>query len=498
MRPRSSCARPGIALRAVLAFASLSLAACSDRPTEPTRSVKAPASRTITPTITPQISAGEASVCGLDPVGTVKCWGEYGDAPAGTYTQVSAGRWHACALRIDSAVVCWGIDPFGFHSLDVPAGSYVQVSAGNLHSCGLRTDQTIVCWGNNDYGQSGSPPGPFTFVSAGSFDSCALSPDQTIACWGGGFFDIGSTRPGAFTQISAGADHTCGLRPDATVLCWGNGRSGIDGSFSVISAGGAHDCGMRTDGTPVCWGDNSSGQLNIPNEPFVAITAGYWHTCGLKADLTIICWGRYTLNVHLTPPPGTTTTGSNIAVAPIDQTTGQPAPVSLTFGTVTGGGTTTVTSSGVGQGGSPPAPSEYRLGSPATTYDVTTTATYSGQITLCFNYSNVSYSNIHQLKLLHYQNGSWVDITSPGYPNTQTQTICGTTTSLSPFLVAQLNTAPVVTSVVLPSAHRDKQYIASLPAGEAHGWSYLLKNSVTDTATLVRAIEDAGVRVTIV
>ncbi len=46
--------------------------------------------------------------------------------------------------------------------------------------------------------------------------------------------------------------------------------------------------------------------------------------------------------------------------------------------------------------------------------------------------------------------------------------------------------------VVLLSAHRDKQYIASLPAGEARGWSYLLKPSVTDTATLVRAIQGAA------
>jgi DNA-binding NarL/FixJ family response regulator len=46
--------------------------------------------------------------------------------------------------------------------------------------------------------------------------------------------------------------------------------------------------------------------------------------------------------------------------------------------------------------------------------------------------------------------------------------------------------------VVLLSAHRDKQYIASLPAGEARGWSYLLKPSVTNTATLVRAIEGAA------
>jgi len=46
--------------------------------------------------------------------------------------------------------------------------------------------------------------------------------------------------------------------------------------------------------------------------------------------------------------------------------------------------------------------------------------------------------------------------------------------------------------VVLLSAHRDKQYIASLPAGEARGWSYLLKSSVNDTGTLVRAIEGAA------
>lgn len=46
--------------------------------------------------------------------------------------------------------------------------------------------------------------------------------------------------------------------------------------------------------------------------------------------------------------------------------------------------------------------------------------------------------------------------------------------------------------VVLLSAHRDKQYIASLPAGQARGWSYLLKSSVTDTGTLVRAIQGAA------
>jgi hypothetical protein len=40
-----------------------------------------------------------------------------------------------------------------------------------------------------------------------------------------------------------------------------------------------------------------------------------------------------------------------------------------------------------------------------------------------------------QLKLLHYENGAWVDITTS--VDTTTNTVCGLTTSFSPFLVAQ-------------------------------------------------------------
>jgi DNA-binding NarL/FixJ family response regulator len=57
---------------------------------------------------------------------------------------------------------------------------------------------------------------------------------------------------------------------------------------------------------------------------------------------------------------------------------------------------------------------------------------------------------------------------------------------------ARIRTRHPHAGVVLLSAHRDKQYIASLPAGEAGGWSYLLKPSLTDTATLVRAIHGAA------
>jgi len=148
--------------------------------------------------------------------------------------------------------------------------------------------------------------------------------------------------------------------------------------------------------------------------------------------------------------PGATPTGSNVNVQPVDETTGDPAPVELTFDNVTSGGETTVTSGTVGQGGSPPSPNGFRLGNPPTYYDVETTATFSGSVTLCFDYSGASYGNESKLKLLHYENGVWTDVTTS--LDTANDIICGTVTSLSPFLVAEENAAPVVTAITLPTA----------------------------------------------
>jgi probable HAF family extracellular repeat protein len=146
----------------------------------------------------------------------------------------------------------------------------------------------------------------------------------------------------------------------------------------------------------------------------------------------------------------TTPTGDDVSVEPNDETTGQPAPVAITFDNVTGGGETTVTSGTMGQGGSPPAPGGFRLGAPSTFYHVETTATFSGSVTLCFNYSGASYGNENNLKLLHYETGAWTDVTTS--LDTANNIICGSVTSLSPFLVAEENAAPAVTVIALPTA----------------------------------------------
>jgi hypothetical protein len=143
-----------------------------------------------------------------------------------------------------------------------------------------------------------------------------------------------------------------------------------------------------------------------------------------------------TFRVTVNPAPGATPTGNNVAVTPVDQSTGQPSSASISFGNVTGSGETTVSSSAVGQGGGPPAPANFKLGSPATLYEITTTASFSGMATVCIDYTNVRYPNENKLQLLHYVNGKWVTLTTTRL-DTQNNIICAQTPSFSPFLVAQ-------------------------------------------------------------
>ncbi len=130
---------------------------------------------------------------------------------------------------------------------------------------------------------------------------------------------------------------------------------------------------------------------------------------------------------------GNTPAGTNVVV-PVDTSSGTP-PVSLTFSNVATAGATAITVSTT-----PPAPppSGFQLpGSSPITYDLATNATYTGNITVCFSYAGI---NPAPTQLLHYQNGAWQNITTSN--DTTNQTICGTTTSLSPFALVAQNPIP--------------------------------------------------------
>jgi len=134
-------------------------------------------------------------------------------------------------------------------------------------------------------------------------------------------------------------------------------------------------------------------------------------------------------HAYLLTPSTATPLGSNVSVRPGDSSTGA-SPVTLTFSTVTGAGTTTLDITSTG----PPVPSGYTLGD-GVYYELSTTATYTGSITVC-----IGYTGLASPTLWHYTGGTWVQVT----PVTDNGTkICGSVTSLSPFaLLIQATALP--------------------------------------------------------
>src|SRR3989449_3326670 len=130
-----------------------------------------------------------------------------------------------------------------------------------------------------------------------------------------------------------------------------------------------------------------------------------------------------------------TRVGTNVVVQPVDATSGA-TPVTVTFANVTAAGDTTLTTSAAG----PPPPAGFKLGVPPTYYELTTTASFSGDVTVCINYNTITFNNVASLKLFHFVDPNWVDATVS--LDTATQIICGRVTSLSPFAIFELSIEP--------------------------------------------------------
>ncbi len=164
--------------------------------------------------------------------------------------------------------------------------------------------------------------------------------------------------------------------------------------------------------------------------------------------------GGYDLFVAKITPTNNTAAGANVVVQPTTK-------VSLTFAGVTNSGTSAVTQTSV----APPAPNGFTLGNPTTYYELSTTATYSGAISVCLNFAGITFPS-GTPQLFHYENCTWVNVTTS--VDLVNQIICGSVTSLSPFgvfgapvaatgLSAPLAAlAPVGSPVPLPS-HAFKQ-----------------------------------------
>ncbi len=149
----------------------------------------------------------------------------------------------------------------------------------------------------------------------------------------------------------------------------------------------------------------------------------------------VVSGGSFLDGIFLFEPGINTNTpaGANVTVSPTDATTGT-SPVSLTFSDVTAAGTTSLT---IASGG-PTLPSGFGLGNPPVYYDISTTAVFSGSVTVCINTAGISFPGPQNLRLFHFAGSTWTDITT----SVTGTTVCGTTTSLSPFAV--VNPVPIV------------------------------------------------------
>ncbi|HET6348520.1 MAG TPA: FlgD immunoglobulin-like domain containing protein [Candidatus Krumholzibacteria bacterium] len=161
------------------------------------------------------------------------------------------------------------------------------------------------------------------------------------------------------------------------------------------------------------------------------------YTCSPGSPTTCHSQGPLIDNVRLID--GNTTTGYLVDVTPVDWTTGT-SPVSLNFFQVTNSGETSLVTSSTG-----PAPSGFTIGD-GTYYSLSTTASYSGAITICIHYDEASLTVPEaSLTLEHWDTDlnpdAWVDITSS--LDTVNNIICGTTTHFSPFALG----GPAATAV---------------------------------------------------
>ncbi len=207
----------------------------------------------------------------------------------------------------------------------------------------------------------------------------------------------------------------------------------------VPSGGTVQFCGpLESDPCPInVWSEDG------------AITIGFWN--GFSVPLPA---GNY--RVQVTTPSGifvgripiTVTIGqiTDLNNNSGDVSQGQNITLSLagtevTFSEVPVAGLMAVTTTTNPLGGMPPAQFSF-LG---TYYDLTTTATYSGPITVKLPYNETDVSGPEEdLRLLHWDGSAWQDITTS--VDTVNNVITGVAQTLSPFAIAMknLNSPPTV------------------------------------------------------
>lgn len=240
------------------------------------------------------------STCGLDPSGTIQCWGQKVDAPAGTFTQLRSddtmlcgldpsglvrcasdgalplrlptepltefaiARHRGCGLRkADGSLACWNhLDDAGFTP---PSGQFVQVVLAGGTACALGLDERAICFGDEPL--AAPPDARFRSLAVAGSGICGITIGGTISCFGEAAQQLRAAPPGTFSALECRRAHCCGIKDDASLACWGAPHEVYappTGSFTSVAVAVRHACAVRAEGGTICWGDNDWGACNVP------------------------------------------------------------------------------------------------------------------------------------------------------------------------------------------------------------------------------------------
>src|SRR5581483_4366465 len=90
----------------------------------------------------------------------------------------------------------------------------------------------------------------------------------------------------------------------------------------------------------------------------------------------------------------------------------------------------------------PPTPGDFTIAEPPTYIDVVTTATFSGDIQVCFDYTGLTLLDPASAVLLHFNGSDWDVLETT--PDPDNHRLCGTVSSLSPFAVGNVKKTPEI------------------------------------------------------
>ena len=257
---------------------------------------------------------------------------------------------------------------------------------------------------------------PFNFSTGGSGYFVYEAPSGAISTLS---YDFGTFGSGS-TDFGASLTHQVFGTPLGSAVVQ-------DHTFFPLTGGSAHSLRLRSNGTFCVRPDAGRCGEGTPD-----LLSGAYHIALAE--------------------PGVLESGTNVVAVPeaVDEygNTVQ-TDVVLTFDSVVGEGEVSLA---VLSEASVNPPSGFQLAGTNTAFDLTATVAFAG-VKVCVPYG-AALPNEGALRLLHFDDGAWVDITEPDSPDTANNLICGRTDSFSPFAVV-LDVAPPTASPTQSPAPND-------------------------------------------